>query len=485
MNLILLFLLPSIIGMVTLPMIANRRLASYWSTSLSTVSFLFAIPLVMHAYTHLQPVFFLHQWLFCDKLSAFFVGLNSFITMTTSFYAISYLNNEPRTSLYRIIYRFYHTFFHLFTFGMLIVILSNNIGLMWIAMELATIASVALVALYQTPEALEAAWKYLILCGVGIGLALLGTVILYFAAHPYLSEEQGLLWTALLMNAPHYPTKLLAIAFVFLFVGYGTKAGFFPLHHWLPDAYTEGPSPISALLSGLLLNVALLAILRFKLILSHTVIALFPSHLLLLFGFSSLLFAAFSLLRQRKLKRLLAYSSMEHMGLISIALGIGTPLAYLAGLLHIVMSTLSKTAAFFSSGSIIQRFHTQTMSQLKGLSTTIPLNGWCLFLSGLAILGFPPSGLFFSELLLILATVKTYFWLVIPLIVGLAIAFIAIFSKIQNVIFSTHPTRYQPLQDARQLYWPVLLHLSLVILAGFWIPLWFIQPVIHFLTQGI
>jgi len=485
MNPILLFLLPSMLALVTLPTIANRSLASYWSASLSTFSFLLAIPLVIHTYAHAHPVFFLHQWLLCDKLSAFFIGLNSFIAMTTSFYAISYLNNESHTTLYRLIYRFYHSFFHLFLLGMLIVILSNNIGLMWIAMELATIASVVLVALYQNSEALEAAWKYLILCGVGIGFALLGTVILYFATYHYLTEEQGLLWTDLLTNASHFSVKLLAIAFVFLFVGYGTKVGFFPLHNWLPDAHAEGPSPISALLSGLLLNIALFAILRFKLVLSHTEIAAFSSHLLLIFGFLSLLFAAFSLLRQHKLKRLFAYSSIEHMGLISIALGIGTPLSYLAGFLHILTHSLSKTAVFFSIGSILQRFHTQAVNQLKGLTTAVPLNGWCLLLCSFALLGLPPSGLFFSELLLILATLKTHMWLVIPLILGLAIAFIAIFYKIQSISFSSYPTNFHPLPDSQQLDWPVILHLGLVILAGFWIPVWFIQPVIHLLTYGV
>lgn len=484
MNSIALLLIPSVLAIITLPIIVNRRLAAYWSATLATFSFLVAIPLIIKSYEMTQPIFFLHQWLFCDKLSAFFVGLNTLITMTTCFYAISYLNNEPQEKLHGLIYRFYHMFFHIFTLSMLLVTLSNNIGFMWIAMELATISSVVLVGLYQTPEALEAAWKYLILCGVGIGLALLGTVIIYFAAHPYLPGEQGLLWTSLLTQAPHFSSKLLAVAFVFLFIGYGTKVGFFPLHNWLPDAHAEGPSPISALLSGLLLNIALLAILRFKLILDYTTLAHFVSFLLLLFGFINLLFAALSLLRQRELKRLFAYSSIEHMGLISIALGLGTPLAYLAGFLHILMHSLSKTAAFLSSGAIIQRFHTQTMSQLKGLSSSVPISGWCILLSSFIILGMPPSGLFFSEILLILATLETHFWLLIPLLLGLGISFLAIFSRIQSVVFSAHPTPIQPLHDTQHLSWPVILHLVLAISAGLWIPLFFIQPVITLLMQG-
>lgn len=484
MNPILLFLLPSLIAIFSLPAIPNRRFAAYWSATLSTISFLIALPLVIQVYTTHEPIFFLHKWLFCDKLSAFFIGLNSFITMTTSFYAISYLKNESTRNLYRLIHRFYHTSIHLFSFGMLIVILSNNIGLMWMAMELVTISSVVLIALHQNSEALEAAWKYLILCGVAIGLALVGTVIIYFSAEPYLSSEEALLWTSLITVAPALSTKLIAIAFVFLFVGYGTKVGFFPLHNWLPDAYTESSIPFTTLSSGLLLNVAMLTILRFKLILAQTSDAIFASNLFLLFGFTSLLFAAFSLLRQRKLKRLFAYSSIEHMGLISIAFGIGTPLAYLAGLLHILMHSLSKSAVFFSSGSIIQRFHTQTISQLNGLTTTTPFSGWCLLLCSLAILGMPPSGLFFSELFLILATLKTHILLAILLFLGLSISFLAILSKIQRIAFGAYPTVYQPLENTTQLGWPVLLHLALVFCAGLWIPFFFIQPVIHLLTHG-
>ena len=485
MNFILLFLIPSILAIFTLPFIVHRRLASWWSATLATLSFAFSISLMIHAYSHVGILFFLHQWLLCDKLSAFFIGLNSFITMTTSFYAIRYLANESQLLLHKLTYRFYHTFFHLFTFSMFIVSLSNNIGLMWIAMELATISSVVLVALNQTREALEAAWKYLILCGVGIGLALLGTSIIYFSAQPYLNNQQALLWTSLITQASHLSPVLLSIAFVFLFVGYGTKVGFFPLHNWLPDAHAQGPSPISALLSGLLLNVALFAILRYKLILMHTAVANFASYLLILFGFFNLLFAAFSLLRQRQLKRLLAYSSMEHLGIISIALGLGTPLAYLAGFLHMMMHSLSKTAAFFSAGNIMQRFHTQTISQLKGLCICAPVNGWCLLLSSFAILGLPPSGLFISELLLILAIITTHTWLVIPFVLGIVIAFVALFSKIQNLAFSATPTVYQPIHNSRQLTWPVILHLSLVWIAGFWLPLVWLKPIVYALMQGI
>lgn len=484
MNTIALILLPSLIALFVLPWISQRLWAARISAILATLSFVAASVLIYHVYHDPQPVFFLKRWFLCDRLSTLFIGLNTFITMTTSFYAISYFYHEPKEKLHLKVYRFYHTFFHLFTFSMLLVLLSNNIGVLWIAMELATISSVVLVALYQTREALEAAWKYLILCGVGIGLALLGTVIIYFTAQPLLSASEGLLWTSLLQVAPQMSAKLLSIAFVFLFIGYGTKVGFFPLHNWLPDAHAEGPSPISALLSGLLLNIALFAILRFKLILTQTSVNHFASLLLLLFGFANLLFAALSLLRQRKIKRLLAYSSIEHMGLASIALSFGTPLGYLAGLLHMLMHSLSKTAAFFSSGAIIQRYHTQTISQLRGLLSNTPLLGWCLLLSTLAILGMPPSGLFISEMLLIIATLQVHPWLLIPLIISLIIAFMAILIKIQRMVFSKTPLSLPTIPKQQHLHWPILLHLSLVMLAGLWVPLFLLKPAMNVLLHG-
>jgi len=479
MNNIGLLLLPSILAIIVLPWIANRKGAAYLSALLATLGFVIAAYFSYRMYHNSQPLFFAYHWLIYDKLSAFFILLNAFIGMTTSYYAISYLLNEDITHLHPLIYRFYHTGYHLFILSMLVVLLSNNIGIMWIAMELATISSVVLVGLYQTPQALEAAWKYLILCGVGIGFALLGTVILYFGASTQHLGSEGLLWTNLIKITPLIPPKLLAISFVFLFVGYGTKVGFVPLHNWLPDAHAEGPAPISALLSGLLLNVALFALLRFKWMLSDTSIHYLPSILLITFGFIGVLFAALSLFRQRQLKRLFAYSSIEHLGLISIAFGIGSPLALFAGLLHVLMHSLSKTAAFFMCGNVMQTTHTQTISKIRGLFQQTPLTAILLLISILAIMGLPPSGLFVSELLLILATLKFNLWLLIPLVLGLVLAFLAILLKCQPLFFSNTTQTPLPLQTRSNRYWPAALHLLLVILAGIFVPAFLIAPVVH------
>ena len=219
-----------------------------------------------------------------------------------------------------------------------LALVANNIGLMWVAIELATLTTVLMVGIYRTHEAIEAAWKYFILGSVGIALALFGTILVYMAARPVVGEGvQGMFWTSLIEHVAEFDPSLLNLAFVFLLLGYGTKVGLAPLHAWLPDAHAEGPTPISAVLSGLLLNVALYAVLRFKLLLDANARALAPGPLMATLGLISVVFAAFMLYRRRDVKRMFAYSSIEHMGVIVFAFGIGGPLANFAALLHMAM----------------------------------------------------------------------------------------------------------------------------------------------------
>src|SRR6185503_4887384 len=230
-----------------------------------------------------------------------------------------------------------------------LALVANNIGLMWVAIEIATLTTVLMVGIYRTHEALEAAWKYFILGSVGIALALFGTILVYMAARPVLGEGQdAMVWTALIAKAGGFAPELLNVAFVFLMLGYGTKVGLAPLHAWLPDAHAEGPTPISAVLSGLLLNVALYALLRFKMLLAANPAAIAPGPLMIALGLLSLIFASFMLYRRRDIKRMFAYSSIEHMGLITFAFGMGGPLANFAGLLHMTLHSLTKSAIFFA-----------------------------------------------------------------------------------------------------------------------------------------
>src|SRR5258706_3764019 len=248
--------------------------------------------------------------------------------------------------------RLYHSMYQLFMATMLIALTTNNMGLMWVAMEAATLSTVLLVTLYRTPASLEAGWKYFILCGVGISQALFGTILLYFAAEKVLGSEgvSALLWTHLNAVKGQLEPSVLGLAFVFLLVGYGTKVGLAPLHNWLPDAHAEGPTPVSAVLSGLLLNVALYAVVRTKVLVDGALENHFAGNLLMGFGMLSVVVGAFFLSRQRDVKRLFAYSSIEHMGIITFAFGMGGAVATFAALLHMTVHSLTKSAIFFTVG---------------------------------------------------------------------------------------------------------------------------------------
>ena len=260
-----------------------------------------------------------------DDLNIVFIVLNTFVGFTTSIFSASYIAHELETGRLTPVYlRFYHAMYQTMMFGMNLAFVSNNIGLMWVAVEIATLTTVLMVGIYRTHAALEAAWKYFILGSVGIAFALFGTILVYMAARPIVGEGQdGMVWTLLIQHASKFDPALLNVAFVFLFLGYGTKVGLAPLHAWLPDAHAEGPTPISAVLSGLLLNVALYALLRFKILLAANPFAIAPGPLMVTIGLVSVVFAAFMLYRRRDIKRLFAYSSIEHMGIIVFAFGMG------------------------------------------------------------------------------------------------------------------------------------------------------------------
>ena len=326
--------------------------------------------------------------------------------------------------------------FQFMLFGMNLALLANNIGLMWVAVELATLTTVMMVGLYRTAEALEAAWKYFILGSVGIALALFGTILVYLAARPVVGEGMdAMVWTNLLLYAPEFDPSLLNIAFIFLLLGYGTKVGLAPLHAWLPDAHAEGPTPISAVLSGLLLNVALYALLRFKMLLAANPHAIAPGPLMIGLGLLSLIFAGFMLYRRRDIKRLFAYSSIEHMGIIVFAFGMAGPLGNFAGLLQMTMHSLTKSAIFFSVGHITQVKGTQRIADIGGLTESHPLLGWGLVAGVAAIVGLPPFGIFTSEFLVVSSTFARQPVLAVMLVAGLLLAFGALLLRLTDVAF--------------------------------------------------
>jgi hydrogenase-4 component F len=340
---------------------------------------------------------------------------------------------------------------------------------MWVAVEGATLATALMVSLYRTREAIEAAWKYFILCGVGIALALFGTILMYLAAQPVMGGgAQAMAWLLILGQVARFDPAILNLAFVFLLAGYGTKVGLAPFHAWLPDAHAEGPTPISAVLSGLLLNVALYAVLRFKMLLAHNAGAIAPGPLMIGMGLSSLLLATFMLYRRRDIKRMFAYSSIEHMGIITFAFGMGGPLANFAGLLHMTMHSLTKSAIFFAVGHIAQVKGSQKLADIRGLTISHPTLGWTFVVAVLAIAGLPPLGIFMSEFLVVTSTMARQPVLAIPLVLGLLVGFGALILRLQGAAFGDVPTRgHAPIKASLLPLWA---HLALVATAGLYIP---------------
>jgi hydrogenase-4 component F len=414
--------------------------------------------------------------LLIDDLNIVFIVLTTFVGFTTSIFSSGYIAHELEIGRLTPLYlRFYHAMYQLLMFGMNLALTANVTGLMWVAIELATLTTVLMVGIYRTHEALEAAWKYFILGSVGIGLALFGTILVYVAAQPVIGEGiDAMRWTVLLDNAARFDPSLLNVAFIFLLLGYGTKVGLAPLHAWLPDAHAEGPTPISAVLSGLLLNVALYAVLRFKILLAANGQAIAPGPLMVAMGLTSLVFAAFMLYRRRDIKRLFAYSSIEHMGIIAFAFGMGGPLANFAGLLHMTMHSLTKSAIFFSIGHITRIKGTQRIADIGGLTESHPTLGWALVVGVVAIAGLPPFGIFTSEFLVISSTFSREPLLAIPLVFGILIGVGALFLRLNGLAFGEPLGALAP---NRMSYLPMFAHFVLVLIAGIYLPapivLWF------------
>jgi hydrogenase-4 component F len=408
-------------------------------------------------------------FLIVDDVNVVFIVLNTFVGFTTSVFSASYIAHELEMGrLTKAYLRFYHAMYQTLMFAMNLALLANNVGLMWVAVELATLTTILMVGIYRTPAALEAAWKYFILGSVGIALALFGTILVYLAARSVVGEGlDAMAWNVLVRQAAAFDPTLLNLAFVFLLLGYGTKVGLAPLHAWLPDAHAEGPTPISAVLSGLLLNVALFAVLRFKMVLSANPEALAPGPLMVTLGLISVVFAALMLYRRHDIKRMFAYSSIEHMGIITFAFGMGGALANFAGLLHMTFHSLTKSAIFFCVGHIAQVKGTQRMADIRGLTVSHPVLGWGLVLGVMTIVGLPPMGIFMSEFLIVTSTFARQPVLAVALAAGLLVALGALLLRLNGLAFGEPHGGNAPAQAS---FVPMFAHLTLVLAAGIYLP---------------
>ena len=455
-------------GGLLLALVGHREFAAEINAVMSLLTFVAAAFLTAEIIRG-GPTMVWDGAFFIDSFNVFLVALTAFVGFTTSLFSRPYMRNEQHAGkLTPMRLRLYHSMFQLFMFTMLLALLTNNMGILWVAMEAATLTTVLLVSLYRTPASLEAAWKYFILCGVGIAQALFGTILLYFAAEKILGGgATSLMWTHLNDVKDQLEPTVLSLAFVFLLVGYGTKVGLAPLHNWLPDAHAEGPTPVSAVLSGLLLNVALYAVVRAKVLVDGALHAPFAGNLMMGFGLFSVVVGAFFLSRQKDVKRLFAYSSIEHMGIVTFAFGMGGPVATFAGLIHMTAHSLTKSAIFFTVGHAAQKTGTQLIADIRGLADTNPAIGWGLMLGSLAILGMPPFGIFASEFLILTTAMHEHPWATPFLLVSLGVAFGSIFFRVQEMVFGETTAKRLPHSPALI---PVFVHLGLVLMLGLYIP---------------
>jgi hydrogenase-4 component F len=451
------------LGAVLLALVSDDRRSAWLNVLVSFLTLVCALALLPLDWPEPGP------FLIVDDLNVVFIVISTLVGFTTSVFSASYIAHELETGhLTHAYLRFYHAMYQMLMFGMNLALLSNNVGLMWVAVELATLTTVVMVGIYRTPAALEAAWKYFLLGSVGIALALFGTILVYLAARAVVGEGlDAMAWSVLVANAHAFDPALLNLAFVFLLLGYGTKVGLVPLHAWLPDAHAEGPTPISAVLSGLLLNVALFAVLRFKSVMSANPAALAPGPLMVSLGLASVVFAALMLYRRQDIKRLFAYSSIEHMGVITFAFGMGGTLANFAGLLHMALHSLTKSAIFFCVGHVAQVKGTQRMADIRGLTASHPVLGWSLALGVVAIAGLPPMGLFMTEFLIVTTTFSRAPVLAIILGLALLVGLGALLLRLNGLAFGDPDGRREPTQAS---FLPVVLHLALVLAAGIWLP---------------
>lgn len=403
-------------------------------------------------------------WLAVDPLSALFVPVAAFVGCTAALYSAATIAAERFDALRA---RLYHAAFQAFLAANHAALLADHLGLLWVALEAATIASVLVVAIHRTPAAIEAAWKFFILCGVGVALALFGTLLLALAAQGVAEDPvRALSFAALRPRLAEADPALVLLAFVFLLAGYGTKAGLVPLHAWMPDAHAEGPVPVSAVLSGLLLATALLAVVRALALAEAAPLPLLPGALLAALGLASVLLAALALWRRRDARRLFAWSSIEQMGLAAVAFGIGAPLV---GILQLVGQMLVKSAVFFGVGQAAILAGSQQVKDISGLVAARPALGWGLALAIAGIAGLPPFAVFMAEMALLFEAAARAPLLALPLGAGLVLAATGLIRAMLRLCFGPARPAFRAPAPAMvpALIW---LHLALAALFGLFLP---------------
>jgi hydrogenase-4 component F len=431
------FVIPLLATMLCFVVRGNRMLSNLITITSATVLLILSV-IVLRTVTSGTTLAFFGGEFLIDPLASWVLLIISIISISTSIYNVGYIAHEHElTSASRRMY--YYVFFNAFLASMFLCAVSNNIILLWAAIEATTIVSAFLVGIEGKLSSIEAGWKYLILCGVGVVFALFGTVLVYSdAISSGLSWYEAIHWSTLIKNADSLNGDVLKFAFVLILVGYGTKAGLAPLHAWLPDAHAEAPAPVSTLLSGVLLKCAILAIIRYYVLAVHAGIGQFSQMVLLSLGLISIVLSSLLILATKDIKRLFAYSSIENIGIIATCLGFGGSMGLLAAILHMLSHAVAKSMAFMSSGNIVLLTKTRNLGSMNGLIHLMPATSSFMLVSALIMAGTPPAFMFTTKFLAIKAGVDSGNIVALLLLVfGVAVAGVGIVTKISKIILGS------------------------------------------------
>jgi hydrogenase-4 component F len=489
MTLILLPLIPFCAGLLCL----FTRSRQSWER-LNLLAFVPLIPLALKLGGDVLtrgPVSSPGGFLRADALSVLVAGLTAFIAPICAIYSIGHFRADVHAhKITEAQMRRYYVLTPMFVAVMLLVPLVDNLGIMWVAIESSTLASVLLVTFYNQKTSFEAGWKYIIIGSIGISLALFGTIFTYYSSVSVLGNEaqHGMNWSVLANIAGKFDPRAMQLAFVLVLVGYGTKAGLAPMHTWKPDAYSEAPVPTAALLGTCLVNCAVYAIARFDVLAVKCLGPEFPGKLLAGFGVASILVAAPFILAQRNFRRILAYSSIDHAGIMAAALGFGGKLGAMGAALHMIFHGVTKPLLFFCAGNVQQHYATPYFRRVRGVIHTLPWTGGLLLLATLAVIGVPPFSIFQSEFITLSAALAAHHgWMALLFAGGLVTIFIGFLTHMvkmnlgapQYDQFSTSKLRQF---DGSPWKWGAMICVAAAIVTlGFWLP----APIYRLVEQTV
>ena len=457
-------------GILLIAVTQHWRAVSAWINLVASLVVL-AAALPLPVLARHGEIILVRGYVLLDGLGAWTMLCTSLVYALSSLYAVGYMRllDEPER-----LPAFYMLFAG-FALTTLLAPVMNNAGIYWIAIELTTLVSTFLVAFERTAESIEAAWKYIIVVSGGISLALLGTVLFYWNASFTLGQTYRMDWSALRGAGPHMHHDLLALSFLLVLVGYGTKVGLAPMHTWLPDAHSEGPAPVSALLSGALLNAAMVGIVRYLSIADAAGLGGLAHAALVVFGAASLLLAAFAIVRQDKIKRLMAYSSVEHMGVIALGFGFGGPIAVAGALYHMLNHSLNKSLMFFGAGAMMEAYHSSAIAGIADAGRRFPVMAALWLAGAVAITGAPPFGLFASELAILRGGfASASAWAAVLMVLLLIVIFVGFLNHFRMMYYEPAGVA---VRAPRSIGWicvlPMWLALAPILVLGVWWPEWF------------